>query len=73
MDSILKPAISVQKMIYRVEESIADTESFQIIYFLLWVFYNRLEEYVPRTESKYLKDTWTSDGLFNSINSIVNK
>ncbi len=46
MDSTLKPAISVQKMIYRFEESIAGTESFQIIYFLLWVFYNRLEEYV---------------------------
>jgi len=27
--------------------------------------------YVP--ESKYLKDTWTIDGPFNSINSIVNK
>jgi len=73
MDSTLKPAICVQKMIYRVEESIAGTESFQIIYFLLWVFNNRLKGYVPQTESKYLEDTWTSEGLFNSINSIANK
>jgi len=65
MDSTLNPAISVQKMIYRVEKSNAGIESFQIIYFLLWVFYNRLERYVPRTESKYLKDTLTKKLLFN--------
>jgi len=31
MDSTLKTAIFVQKMIYRVDESIVGTESFQII------------------------------------------
>jgi len=39
MDSRLKTAIFVQKMIYRVEDSIAGTESFQIIYSLLWLLF----------------------------------
>jgi len=30
-------------MTYRVEKSISGSASFQIIYFLLWLFFNRLE------------------------------
>jgi len=43
-------------MIYRVEESIVGSESFQIIYFLLWLFFNRFEGgYVPQIALKDLK------------------
>lgn len=54
----------VQKMIYRVEEFIAGSESFQIIYFLLWVFLNRLEGYVPQIELKDKENTLYYLGSF---------
>jgi len=55
MDLTLKNAILAQKITYRVEESIADSESFQNIYYLLWLFFNRLEGYVPQIALKDLK------------------
>jgi len=43
------------KMIYRVEEYIASSKSFQIVFFLLWLFFNRFEGYVPQIALKDLK------------------
>jgi len=51
----LKNAIFIKKCIYRVEEFIAGSESVQIIYFLLWLFFNRLEGYVPQIALQDLK------------------